>query len=94
MIKVQYDFLLKYCQTCKLQGQNKVECRALHPELRKTEEYKHEGKDKEEKGFKDFATNNHGTMKWNPTNKRFKVEKETWRFLSDKASEIYLLTKQ
>lgn len=34
-IKRQYDFLPKYCLTCKLQGRNEDECRSLHPKIRK-----------------------------------------------------------
>lgn len=30
-IKIQYDILLKYCRTCKLQGHNEVECGNIHP---------------------------------------------------------------
>ncbi|KAG5610931.1 hypothetical protein H5410_022212 [Solanum commersonii] len=33
-IKIQYDFLTKYCRTCKLQGHNEEECRTIHPELK------------------------------------------------------------
>ncbi|KAH0714657.1 hypothetical protein KY284_007562 [Solanum tuberosum] len=33
-IKIQYDFLPKYCHTCKLQGHNEEECRSLRPELK------------------------------------------------------------
>ncbi|KAH0776097.1 hypothetical protein KY290_007508 [Solanum tuberosum] len=44
-IKIQYDFLSKYCQTCKLQGHNEEECRSLHPELKhdKIQEGQEEG---------------------------------------------------
>ncbi|KAF3614904.1 hypothetical protein FXO38_35418 [Capsicum annuum] len=31
-VKIQYDFLLKYCKRCILQGNNEQECRILHPE--------------------------------------------------------------
>lgn len=32
-IQIRYDYLPKYCKTCKLQGHNKEECFVLHPEL-------------------------------------------------------------
>lgn len=34
-VKIQYDYLPKYYKRCMLQGHNDVECRVLHPELRK-----------------------------------------------------------
>lgn len=37
-VKIQYDFLLKYYKKCMLQGHNKIECRILHPELKKAVE--------------------------------------------------------
>lgn len=32
-VRIQYDYIPKYCMECKLQGQNKEECWILHPEL-------------------------------------------------------------
>lgn len=32
-IKIQNDYLPKYCQECSLEGHNVDECRLLHPEL-------------------------------------------------------------
>lgn len=32
-VKIQYDYIPKYCRECKLQGHNEEECRRLHPEL-------------------------------------------------------------
>lgn len=34
-IKIQYDFIPKYCKNCKLQGHVEAKCRILHPELRR-----------------------------------------------------------
>ncbi|KAH0712069.1 hypothetical protein KY289_008028 [Solanum tuberosum] len=45
-IKIHYDFLTKYCRTCKLQqGHNEEECRTIHPELKyaKEQELQEEG---------------------------------------------------
>lgn len=35
IVKIQYDFVPKYCKTCKLQGHDEEECRTLYPELKK-----------------------------------------------------------
>ncbi|WMV20831.1 hypothetical protein MTR67_014216 [Solanum verrucosum] len=32
-IRIKYDYVPKYCVTCRLQGHNEQECYALHPEL-------------------------------------------------------------
>ncbi|KAK4733469.1 hypothetical protein R3W88_007730 [Solanum pinnatisectum] len=32
-ISIKYDYLPKYCNTCKLQGHNEKECFIIHPEL-------------------------------------------------------------
>lgn len=32
-VKVQYDYIPKYCKECGLQGHNEYECRRIHPEL-------------------------------------------------------------
>ncbi|KAK4706968.1 hypothetical protein R3W88_033478 [Solanum pinnatisectum] len=32
-ITIKYDYLLKYCKHCKLQGHNEKECLVLHPDL-------------------------------------------------------------
>lgn len=32
-VKIQYDYLPKYCKECRLQGHDEVECWRLHPEL-------------------------------------------------------------
>ncbi|XP_060216757.1 uncharacterized protein LOC132644199 [Lycium barbarum] len=34
-IKIQYDYLPKYCRHCKLEGHGEIECRALNLELEK-----------------------------------------------------------
>lgn len=32
-VQIKYDYLPKYCKTCKLEGHNKDDCFVLHPEL-------------------------------------------------------------
>lgn len=32
-IQIKYNYLPKYCRTCKLQGHNEEDCFVLHPEL-------------------------------------------------------------
>lgn len=32
-VKIQYDYIPKYCKECRLHGHNEEECRRLHPEL-------------------------------------------------------------
>lgn len=32
-VRIRYDFSLKYCSKCKLQGHDNDNCRILHPEL-------------------------------------------------------------
>lgn len=32
-VKINYDFLPKYCKQCKIQGHDQFECWQLHPEL-------------------------------------------------------------
>ncbi|KAH0717258.1 hypothetical protein KY285_013289 [Solanum tuberosum] len=32
-IRIKYDYVPKYCVTCRLQGHNEQECYALHPKL-------------------------------------------------------------
>ncbi|KAK4737232.1 hypothetical protein R3W88_000929 [Solanum pinnatisectum] len=50
-ITIKYDYLSKYCKTCKLQGHNEKECFIIHPELYPKEEdeeaNKRENKNKE-----------------------------------------------
>lgn len=51
-IQIRYDYLSKYCKTCKLQEHNKEECFVLYPELfeeRKKEDLKEENNKKEER---------------------------------------------
>lgn len=31
-VAIRYDYTLKYCKNCKIQGHNKKECFILHPE--------------------------------------------------------------
>ncbi|WMV59325.1 hypothetical protein MTR67_052710 [Solanum verrucosum] len=51
-IHIKYDYMPKYCKTCKLQGHNEHECFIIHPELYQKEEAKVERQldDKKEKG--------------------------------------------
>ncbi|XP_070039223.1 uncharacterized protein [Nicotiana tomentosiformis] len=42
-IKIKYDYMPKYCKTCKKQGHNEKECWIIHPELHK--KFKEEGED-------------------------------------------------
>ncbi|KAG5602026.1 hypothetical protein H5410_033396 [Solanum commersonii] len=44
-VKIQYDLLPKYCQTCKLQGHPEMKCRVLHPELKVTVDEEEERQD-------------------------------------------------
>lgn len=44
-IKIKYDYLPKYCNTCKMQGHNEVECWVIHPELHKRYDDKVEDQD-------------------------------------------------
>lgn len=37
-VKIQYDFLPKYCKRCILQGHNEQDCLILHPELNQVNE--------------------------------------------------------
>ncbi|WMV24739.1 hypothetical protein MTR67_018124 [Solanum verrucosum] len=32
-IKIKYDYVPKYCQSCKIQGHNEQQCYIIHPEL-------------------------------------------------------------
>lgn len=54
-VTIKYDYLPKYCKTCKLQGHDEEECYVLHPELfddTKEEEKKGENTNKGEEGAK------------------------------------------
>ncbi|KAK4718618.1 hypothetical protein R3W88_016956 [Solanum pinnatisectum] len=37
-VPIKYDYVPKYCKTCKLQGHNERECFVIHPELYPKEE--------------------------------------------------------
>ncbi|KAK4706309.1 hypothetical protein R3W88_034132 [Solanum pinnatisectum] len=58
-IQINYDYIPKYCKTCKLQGHNEKECYVLHPELYPKEE---EQKEENDKSIKDKKTDM-GTQK-------------------------------
>ncbi|KAH0666514.1 hypothetical protein KY285_027720 [Solanum tuberosum] len=55
-VTINYDYVPKYCKTCKLQGHNEKECYVIHPELfpqdKQTEEkeQKQDNKNKGERG--------------------------------------------
>lgn len=42
-IKIRYNYMPKYCKTCKKQGHKEAECWVINPELRQFEE---QGNDK------------------------------------------------
>lgn len=72
-VKIQYNILQKYCHTCKLQVHVEVECRSLHPELKKLEiDEKQEGDKKEEQSNvpvqRRFINGKVVFAKLNPTN--------------------------
>ncbi|WMV49322.1 hypothetical protein MTR67_042707 [Solanum verrucosum] len=53
-VAIKYDYIPKYCKTCKLQGYNEEDCYVIHPELftheEQKEEIEKEQKKKENKG--------------------------------------------
>lgn len=34
-MKIKYDYLPKYCKTCKKKGHNELDCWVIHPDLHK-----------------------------------------------------------
>lgn len=44
-IKIKYDYLSKYCNTCRKQRHNELECWVIHPELHKRYDDKVENQD-------------------------------------------------
>lgn len=42
-VKIQYDFLHKYCKTYKLHGYGKKKCKSLHSKLNEAQEVREEG---------------------------------------------------
>lgn len=48
-IKIRYDYMPKYCKTCKKQGHKEEECWVVHPELHKSfdGDVKDQGKERE-----------------------------------------------
>lgn len=81
-ITIQYDMLLKYCHTCKLQGHEEVGCRSLHPKLKKKKLEENIAKEALAKDInskapvqKRFINGKIVFSKWNPTNRRFRDEK-------------------
>ncbi|KAK4733567.1 hypothetical protein R3W88_007828 [Solanum pinnatisectum] len=41
-IKIKYDYVPKYCQTCMIQGHNEEQCYVVQPELHPYKEKNHE----------------------------------------------------
>ncbi|KAH0692908.1 hypothetical protein KY290_021060 [Solanum tuberosum] len=97
-VKIQYDFLPKYCTHCKVQGHVEEDCKHLHPELR-TENGGGTGQPKGDEASQDDQEKVRGDEKrkndqqgrrrtirryWNPTNKMFTMEKGVG--ISEKAS--------
>ncbi|WMV28843.1 hypothetical protein MTR67_022228 [Solanum verrucosum] len=78
-IKIQYDFLPKYCRTCMLLGHNEGECRVIHPELKheKAQKDQEEGEIPQhqvqgrynQKSYKRFV------KRWCPTQKTFIMDR-------------------
>ncbi|KAH0643590.1 hypothetical protein KY289_034564 [Solanum tuberosum] len=58
-IHINYDYVPKYCKSCKLQGHNENECFIIYPELYPKEEDKEEriSTDKENEGVNRETTN-------------------------------------
>lgn len=48
-IKIKYDYITKYCTTCKIQWHAEEQCYFLHPELFQDEKISEEENSKEEK---------------------------------------------
>ncbi|KAG5585127.1 hypothetical protein H5410_045561 [Solanum commersonii] len=51
-VAIKYDYVPKYCKTCKLQGHNEKECFIIHPELYPKEEKERDKKEELERRSK------------------------------------------
>ncbi|XP_070046775.1 uncharacterized protein [Nicotiana tomentosiformis] len=47
-IKIRYDYMLKYCKSCKKQGHKEEECWVINPELRQFEDQGNDKKNEQE----------------------------------------------
>lgn len=89
--------LPKFYKTCQCQGHNKDEYMNLHLELRlQADQDNQDGPREEKENNKKFTKKRmiskrrfvNNSSRWNPTNKRLKLEKDSNKFLTDKASYI------
>lgn len=87
-VKIKYDMTPSYSKKCKLQGNEEVECRVLHIELRKEISIE-ERKEFQEQGTHQGIQQEHqkangqsgwrfgrGNRKWHSTNRRFVKNKD------------------
>uniref|UniRef100_M1ATF1 Uncharacterized protein n=1 Tax=Solanum tuberosum TaxID=4113 RepID=M1ATF1_SOLTU len=74
-IKVLYDVLPKYCKKCKLQGHNEDDCRVLHPELKKDTQIEVATEADPTKKNEAHRNQQRTFQQWNPTRRRFTLEK-------------------
>lgn len=84
----------KYCKRCRIPGHAEDNYHVLHPDLRErfeTKETADNNGDKEEvagtNSQKEIIKRRNIEKIWNPTNRRFKLEKETDKFLSEATNE-------
>uniref|UniRef100_M1CST3 Uncharacterized protein n=1 Tax=Solanum tuberosum TaxID=4113 RepID=M1CST3_SOLTU len=90
-VKIQYDLLPKYCQTCKLQGHAEMECRVLHPELKVAvdeEEERQDTIDSLEATGTPVIRVGKQLKKWHPTNKFISRKKQSEHQKDDTAMRI------
>lgn len=57
IVKIQNDFLSKYCKTCKLQVHEEKKCRTLHSELKRVI-YEHDEEDTTDQYAKNESNSN------------------------------------
>ncbi|KAK4724252.1 hypothetical protein R3W88_027031 [Solanum pinnatisectum] len=70
-----YDVLPKYCKKCKLRRNNKDDCRVLNPELKKDNQIE-VATEADSTKEKEVHRNHQRTFQqWNPTIRRFTLEK-------------------
>ncbi|XP_059289878.1 uncharacterized protein LOC132043402 [Lycium ferocissimum] len=85
-IKLNYDYLPKYCKHCKLQGHGEEECRSLHPELQR--QFREETKKNEtiEVEAQQKKENNRGG--WNYKGKKEWMKSRHNKYVRDKSRII------